>query len=224
MKFTEDETSQNSPNPRNLGRNLPHKQLGFQDEAAGCPACLEPLSGGRDDCPSCGIVISQFKRVSLEKRLKLTVAGLYHLSSFDCEALEAAWHKVELMYYDTESHNQFIHMCYKFKSLPYAAKKYVERLALDPNDDIADLMRKRILMLSQEFMPAQATKTLPPSVVTKSLMKLFNTILIFAMIAGVFIVLISALTASKMYFFGLGLFIILSSLMSLLFMKHQIGA
>jgi hypothetical protein len=224
MKFTEDKTGQNNPSRNFSVRNLPHKQLGFQDEADGCPACLEPLSADRDDCPSCGVVISQFKRVSLEKRLKLTVAGLYHLSSFDCEALEAAWHKVELLYYDTESHNQFIHMCYKYKSLPYAAKKYVERLALDPTDDIADLMRKRVLMLSQEFMPTQASKTVPESVVTKSLFKLFNTILIFAMIAGVFIVLVSALTASKMYFFGLGLFIILSSLMSLLFMKHQIGA
>lgn len=213
MKFTEDKQFQ----------NLPQKQLGFQDGLAGCPSCLEPLVENRDDCPSCGVVVAQFKRVSLEKRLKLTVAGLYHLSSFDCEALEQAWLRVEAVYFDTESHNQFIHMCYKFKSLPYAAKKYMERLAVNPQDDIADIMRKRVLVLSQEFVPSMTSaKSLPTPVVTRSLMRMFNAILVFAMIAGVFIVLISALTTSKMYFFGLGLFIVVSSLMSLLFMKRQL--
>jgi len=212
MKFTEDKLSQ----------NVSQKQLSFQQDVEACPSCLEPLDPGQSDCSSCGVVISQFKRVSLEKRLKLTVAGLYHLSSYDCEMLEAAWHKVETLYYDSESHNQFIHLCYKYKSLPFAIKKYTDRLALTPHDDIADTMRKRVLVLSQEFMPQAVTKTLPASVVSKSIFRLFNSILVFAMVAGVFILLVSALTTSKMYFFGLGLFILLSSLMSLMFMKHQL--
>ncbi len=196
--------------------------MSFLDDVECCPACLVPLSGPYDDCSSCGVVISQFKRVSLEKRLKLTVAGLYHLSSFDCETLEASWQRVEAVYYDSEAHNQFIHLCYKFKSLPYAAKKYSERLAKNPQDDIADTMKKRVLVLSQEFLPQSTTKTLPESAMTRSLMKVFNVILVGAMIAGVLMLFVSALTTSKMYFFGLGLFMIVSSLMSLLFMKHQL--
>lgn len=213
MKFTEDKQSQ----------NFRPKQMSFAMETVSCPSCLDVLlDPKRDDCPSCGIVISQFKRVSLEKRLKLTVGGLYHLSSFDCEALEAAWRRVEIAYYDSESHNQFIHMCYRLKSLPYAAKKYTERMEMIPDDETADVMRKRVLLLSQESLPGSVTKTLPATAVTASLMRIFNAILVMGMIGGLVVALGSALTENKMYFFGLGAFMMISSLMSLLFMKHQL--
>jgi len=191
------------------------------DEDVSCPSCLAILNGEPEECTSCGVVISHFKRVSLEKRLKLTVAGLYHLSSFDCEALETAWQKVEAAYYDTEVHNQFIHLCYRFKSLPYAVKKYAQRVAVDPLDDIADMMKKRVLILAQESLPEAQTKELPPTMITRSLMRFFTAILSFSLIGGVFMLLISALTQHKLYFFGLGLFIVVSSLLSLLFMRRQ---
>ena len=212
MKSTEDKLSQ----------NFRPKQMTLGEDIVSCPSCLEVLEEGRDDCFSCGIVISQFKRVALEKRLKLTVGGLYHLTSFDCEALEAAWAKVEAVYYDTESHNQFIHLCYRFKSLPFAAKRYSERLAANPQDDTADLMRKRVMVLSQESLPEAATRTLPRSPITASLMRFFSATLVMGIIGGVVVILASALTDSKMYFFGLGLFMFVSSLMSLLFMKRQL--
>jgi hypothetical protein len=212
MKFTEDKLSQ----------NLPPKQLTFLDEMVSCPSCLEILEGDRETCKACGVVIAQFKRVALEKRLKHTVAGLYHLSSTDCETLEKAWQKVESVYHDTELHNQFIHLCYRYKSMPFAAKKYGNQLEINPQDDIAELMKRRVLLLCQDSIPELATKTLPPSTITHSLMRIFSSILVFGMIGGVFLLLISALTQSKMYFFGLGLFIIISSLMSLLFMRRQL--
>lgn len=214
MNFMEDKLSQ-----KNRSTLTETKQAFDVDY---CPSCLTPVSESAVECSSCNVIISQFKRVSFEKRLKMTIGGLYHLTSYDCEELEKAWTKVESAFYDTEIHHQFMHMCYKMRSLPFAVKKYSDRLETNPGDDVADVMRRRVMLLAQESLPAAEMKVLPPSLTTASLMRLFTAMLGMGTLSGVLLLFIAAFTSSKMYYFGLGMFLIVSTIMSLLMMRRQL--
>jgi hypothetical protein len=211
MKITEDRLSQNV--------------LGLLSEHENCPSCLEFIPPQAKECPSCNVVIEQFNRAALERRTKIMIPGLAHLSARQCEELDQAWRKVEALYIDTEIHHQFLHMCYRLKSVPFAVKKYTERLERNYLDETADMMRKSAVVLLQETLTTRAPAVLERPVVPEAhrgFLRLFNYVMGMSLVGGVVILLVSGLTQSKMFFFGLGLFLILSSVMTLLFLKREL--
>lgn len=216
MKITEDRLSQTT--------------LSALISEENCPSCLQSVPLRAVECPSCNVVIESFKRVALERRMKATIPGLTHLTSQECEELDYAWRKVEGLYIDTEMHHQFLHLCYQFKSLSYAVKKYSERLERSHLDETADIMRRRALVLVHESIPLHMSAASAPTAEQKDVMsevqrgflRFFNYIMATSLLCGVFILLMSGLTQNKLFFFGLGLFLCLSSLVTLLFLKREL--
>jgi hypothetical protein len=227
MKFTEDRLSQNVlASKSHLQRDLLNDSvLESLISHENCPSCLEFLPVEAAECPSCNIVVAQFNRMALERRTKVTIAGLTHLTSVQCEDLDKAWRKVESVYHDSEIHHQFLHLCYQFKAVPYAVKKYSERLEKSYLDDTADMMRKSAVVLLQESLVVRPAAVLDrPAIpgVERSFLRLFNYVMGMSLIGGVVILLVSGLTQSKLFFFGLGMFLILSSIMTLLFVRREL--
>jgi hypothetical protein len=180
-----------------------------------CPSCYQTLKPKALDCASCGIILENYRRASTERKLKHTIGGLYHLTGEECVQLERAWTKIESIYHDQKLHNQFLHLCLRLKSLPFAAKKYKSRLDLNPYDDIAAMMKNRALLLASESLPTSspAEDWVPPVLA----MALFRTLILFLIVgscAGSVLMLISALTTEKLFFFALGAFLTASCLLS----------
>lgn len=219
MKIMEDKLTQSGlPLPNALDNTEEH-----------CPSCLEVLPARAVECSFCHIVISHFKRASLEARLKTTVPGLSHLSAIACEELEQAWRKTEALYADSETHHHFLHICYRHKALSYAVKKYNELLEKNPMDDVAEVMRKRAVVLAQSTVPdkpsaaAVSASELEFSGNQQHIMRYFNYVMTLSLVSGVVILMASGLTQNKMFFFGLGFFLCVSSVMALLFMKRELA-
>lgn len=186
-----------------------------------CPACYQTLKPKALDCSACGIVLENYRRVSVERRLKHTIGGLYHLTIDECLQLEKAWTKIESLYYDQNLHNQFLHMCLRQKSLPFAVKKYKNRLDLNSYDEIAMIMKNRALVLASESLPAVTSGEawVPPILA----LALFRTLIVFLIIgtcAGSVIMLISALTTQKLFFFMLGAFLTATCLLSAMSLRR----
>ncbi len=186
-----------------------------------CPACYETLKPQASECFSCGVVLEHFQRVATEKRLKLTIGGLYHLSSQECLDLEAAWAKVESVYFDQQMHQRFLHLCLKLKSLPFAAKKYAERLALNTHDEIASHMKVQVMGLALESLPHRSQNNVAEdSVMPIYLLRLLTVCLVIGVSLGAVMMLISVLTTHQFFYLGFGTFITVSSLLCYLFLQR----
>lgn len=174
-----------------------------------CPSCYETLKPQAIECDSCGVVLSHFQKVAIEKRLKLTIGGLSHLTSSECMELEKAWQKIEAVYYDSSLHDQFLHLCLRLKSLPYAVKKYQDRLGKDSLDEIAATMRTRASLLVSEALPAGRVwqEREEMSLLMRAMLRTLTVVLILGVCAGSVLMLISALTAQKIFFLAMGVFI-----------------
>jgi hypothetical protein len=103
----------------------------------------------------------------------------------------------------------------RLKSLPFAAKKYKSRLDLNAYDDIAIMMKNRALLLATESLPSSTPVEgwVPPVLA----LALFRTLIVFLIVgscAGSVLMLISALTTEKLFFFALGAFLTASCLLS----------
>lgn len=180
-----------------------------------CPSCYQTLKPKALDCASCGIILQNYRRASTERKLKHTIGGLYHLTAEECVQLERAWGKIESVYYDQNLHNQFLHMCLRLKSLPFAVKRYKSRLDMDSYDDIATMMKNRAILLASESLPStrSAEAWVPPVLA----LALFRTLIVFLIVgtcAGSILMLISALATEKLFFFALGAFLTTSCLLS----------
>jgi hypothetical protein len=182
-----------------------------------CPSCYQTLRAKAVECSSCGIVLENYRRASTERKLKHTIGGLYHLTAEECAQLEKAWLKIESVYYDQKLHDQFLHLCLRFKSLPFAVKKYQSRLDINSTDDIAVMMKNRALVLATESLPlVSANERWLPSLLA---LALFRTLIVFLVVgtcAGSVLMLISALTTERLFFFAMGAFLTASCLLSAL--------
>lgn len=210
-----------NPSPNLIDKSL-HKKAAVADLVMDhCPSCYETLKAGATDCSSCGIVLSHFHKVSTEKRLKLTIGGLYHLTSNECVEIESAWSKVESFYYDSNLHSQFLYLCFRLKSLPYAVKKYNDRLLEDSLDDIASTMKMRAMTLASESLPAKSIDSgWGPSILMLALVRTMMVVLVMGVCAGSVLMLTSALTTEKFFFLAMGSFVTVSCLLSLLILKR----
>lgn len=186
-----------------------------------CPSCYATLKVGAKDCLACGIVLGNYQKIITEKKLKLTISGLYHLTAAECLQIENAWNKIETVYYDQNLHNQFLHLCLRLKSLPFAVKKYNDRLLKDSLDDIASTMKNRAMLLASESLPRQSvSEPWVPPVLAQALLRTLIVFLLIGVCAGSVLVLISVLTVQKFFFLAMGVFVMSSCLLSAIVLQR----
>lgn len=116
-----------------------------------CPRCNAKNAVTMNECVRCGIVFDRFDATNdLRVEEELALGGSRELS--------ALWDKVIEDYEDRVRHDRFLNACRDARALSYAAKKYSQILVSAPQDDIARLMRNKVVA----FVAAQAeTSRLP---------------------------------------------------------------
>jgi hypothetical protein len=115
-------------------------QAGLERE---CPRCGAMNAASMNDCVRCGIIFDRYN-VTNEAQLEeeLALGGTRELSLM--------WDKTLEDYEDRIRHDRFLNACRDANALSYASKKYSQILVAAPQDDIARLMRNRIVaMISQ---------------------------------------------------------------------------
>lgn len=152
-----------------------------------CPSCLEFLPEKATECPSCGILLSNFKRVSLEKRVKISTPTLGHLSSYQCVDLENRWAKVMASYSQREVHDQFLQFCYQLRALSYVVFKYSQLLKIDPSDDVAEYMLKRTRILAEQTHATDTDELLTDYLWSSGVLRLFGYTLYLTILVGLMI-------------------------------------
>jgi hypothetical protein len=104
-----------------------------------CPKCHQSNERTAEECRSCGIVFAKYDEAD----------RLDRLSEFGIRRdLADLWASTLNDYDNMDLHEQFIAECYKADCLSYAAQKYSRILGAAPNENIAKLMRRRILGLA----------------------------------------------------------------------------
>ena len=102
-----------------------------------CPRCGAANVATSADCARCGIVFERIHDDRIEEELAL--GGTRELS--------ALWDKTLEDYEDRIRHDRFLNAARDAGALSYAAKKYSQILVAVPQDDIARLMRNRIVAM-----------------------------------------------------------------------------
>ncbi len=105
-----------------------------------CPRCNAKNAVTLNECVRCGIVFDRYDGGS-DARVEeeLALGGTRELS--------VLWDKVIEDYEDRIRHDRFLNACRDARALSYAAKKYSQILISAPQDDIARLMRNKVVAL-----------------------------------------------------------------------------
>lgn len=104
-----------------------------------CPRCDAKNPMLSQECVRCGIVFGQSFDDGETPVEELELGGTRELAQL--------WDRVMMDYEDRIRHDRFVNACRDSDSLSYAAKKYAQVLVSAPQDDIARLMRNRIVAL-----------------------------------------------------------------------------
>lgn len=191
--------------------NLPLSNVSKGDmviDESTCPSCLMEREAKTTECRYCGIVYSQYYRWSKEKRTKITISGLYHLNVSEIEELQAAWSQVELMYLSQETHDQFLRLCLRLKSLPFAAYCYNERLKIFVDDEIASFQLQKIITLSREWFGLDMKEE--PFPFNRMLMRMTSVLSGLGMGTGLLTLMTGLLTNTPGYYVMTGLFMMVA--------------
>lgn len=105
-----------------------------------CPKCKTPLTPGKSECLSCGVIIPKIL-AQFEEPLQAD-----YRREFGPEFTDR-WQEVVADYENENTHWSFVLHCQKFNALEFAAYRY-RRLVDVVRDDIAVSMLKRIELLS----------------------------------------------------------------------------
>lgn len=203
-------------NMENLPLSNVSKNEIVTDEST-CPSCLMEREAKSTDCQYCGIVFSQYYRWSKEKRTKLTISGLYHLNVTDIENLQTAWQRIEMNYWNQDTHEKFLHTCLRMKSLPFAAYCYTQRLQILPDDDVARLQLEKIVSLSKDWFAPDLEEL--PSPYNRGLLVVTAALAVMGVIAGVLTLFTGLLTTSRSFYVITGLFMCAAFIGIFLFAK-----
>lgn len=172
-----------------------------------CPSCLSERVANSRECTYCGIVYSQYYRWSKEKRTKLTISGLYHLNVADIEALETAWDRIESAYISKDTHEKFLLMCLRLKSLPFAAHCYKRRLEIFPDDDIARLQLDKVISLAKDWFGLDVEEERTPF--NTGLMRIAVSLSAFGIVTGIVTLFAGLLTKNPTFYLVAGTLITL---------------
>lgn len=139
-----------------------------------CPRCGAMNVSGLNDCVRCGIIFERYvesNEAQLEEELAL--GGTRELSTL--------WDKTLEDYEDRIRHDRFLNASRDANALSYASKKYSQILVAAPHDDIARLMRNRIVALvSQRAESSRLPIRLNLRIPKLNSMALFGGSLLFA--------------------------------------------
>lgn len=135
------------------------KALGMERE---CPRCGAENPLASLDCVRCGVIFDKYFDRTTDKNLIRSVgttvgsAGSYldedlrlqdELALGGSRELASLWDLVLSDYEDRIRHERFLNACRDAKALSYASKKYGQILIATPQDEIARLMRNKIVAL-----------------------------------------------------------------------------
>lgn len=105
-----------------------------------CPRCGAMNASGLNECVRCGIIFDRYLETNeAQVQDELALGGTRELSLL--------WDKVLEDYEDRIRHDRFLNACRDANALSYASKKYSQILVAAPQDDIARLMRNRIVAM-----------------------------------------------------------------------------
>ncbi len=110
-----------------------------------CPRCNAKNAGAMTECVRCGIVFDRYDSGEIGTKADLRVEEEMALGG--TRELAALWDKLMEDYEDRVRHDRFVNACRDAKALSYAAKKYSQILVSAPQDEVARLMRNRIVAL-----------------------------------------------------------------------------
>lgn len=110
-----------------------------------CPRCNAKNAATMTECVRCGIVFDRYDSGEIGTKADLRVEEEMALGG--TRELAALWDKLIEDYEDRVRHDRFVNACRDAKALSYAAKKYSQLLVSAPQDEVARLMRNRIVAL-----------------------------------------------------------------------------
>lgn len=128
------------PNPKEPAQEAPVAALKAPIAERECPRCNAKNAVTMNECVRCGIVFERYENVN-DSRIEEEVA------LGGTRELAAIWDKVIEDYEDRVRHDRFLNACRDGRALSYAAKKYSQILVSAPQDDIARLMRNKVVAL-----------------------------------------------------------------------------
>lgn len=132
---------------------------GFGESYQNCPACGKEMVTGKNECFSCGVVVSRFESKKALDATRNDIGGIEHLTATDVKKLDKAWKQVVVNYHDQESHQGFLKACQAQGAISFAVYHYSKMLEIDKEDDIAQLMRRQALSrLTVNFEKVSDTK------------------------------------------------------------------
>ena len=105
-----------------------------------CPRCGVMNASNLNECARCGIIFDRYLETNeAQVQEELALGGTRELALL--------WDKVLEDYEDRIRHDRFLNACRDASALSYASKKYSQILVAAPQDDIARLMRNRIVAM-----------------------------------------------------------------------------
>jgi phage FluMu protein Com len=107
---------------------------------AKCPKCEAPHPATAQECASCGLIFAKFKPVFEGMVGEVRLTGRQELVEL--------WERVVANYEDEAMHDQFISACFDAEALAFASQKYGRVLAAAPQEEIAQIMKKKIMGLA----------------------------------------------------------------------------
>lgn len=112
-----------------------------------CPKCEAKNPVTSVECRKCGVILQKLQQMN-EHNFRTT------------ERVRVQWERVIANYEDERRHDVFLRMCQEDLSLPFAAHKYQSILDVDPQEDIAIEMKKRVNQLVQSSLTLNEAKFL----------------------------------------------------------------
>jgi hypothetical protein len=132
-------TQMKSPSPLDLAETK-HSWKSIESKASTflCFKCGYANQKGSAECESCGLVFGKSKKPV--GTLRESVAAL--------PDLKMAWESVIEDFGSQSRHETFIKIALAHKNLPYASQQYRTILESNPNDEIANKMREKIISIA----------------------------------------------------------------------------
>lgn len=117
-----------------------------------CPKCSYLKPKEKDECPSCGIIVSKYEEIQ-----KVESPALFELNQL--------WQKIMSDFMKEDSHQIFIEACHRKQALNFAFKKYSDlKKTLGFDSHCERYMRQVELRLEQQF---RATESITIQTVNK---------------------------------------------------------
>ncbi len=175
-----------------------------------CPKCGFSNPNDKDECGSCGVVISKYEMIKNEGNTKIPI----HL-------LES-WERALDDYENEQLHTSFINQCLKLKEIDYAVKKYSDILKAYGGDKVALVMKKKLMAIAQAQITTPTkpqTSRLKKDITTKNQSRTTQKLLFALMGFGLLLLAFGQLVPGFKNLMGLGASLVFISLTLYVYLK-----